>query len=525
MHVRSFCRLCDCSCGVAARVQDGVLQGLEPDDGVPITGSSLCPRASDCPAGVYAPGRVTHPMKRTPEGLVRVSWDEALSGVAAALRKARSRGEPRSIGLYLGEQLQQSDRGYVRALAVAVALGTPSVFSELSEGAGPRLLAAERALGHPAPLLPDIGRAHYVLALGGEQAVLGWGPLVRGRAHGEWLAHSRQTKGTKLVVAGPRRTDFAADATQHLAIRPGSEPFFLLGMLVAIVKGGWHDPQYVRDYTCSWEALTAALAPWSVDRCASMCGIDAAALSGVALKFARAAMAVAVPDASTFCNAHGSLAAWAWMTLHTVTANTLRPGGIYDHDGVFDIHHALALLKTDRAPRTRVGGHPLVLMQAPASAFIEDALVPGEGQVTALVCVRGNPARRLPDAARVDEALQGLDTLVCLATHEDETTAMADWVLPVVHPWEREDFETVGAVLLPRDAARYTPAVVPPAGESRHEADVLADLTAAVGASRGPWGWHVGVVGRWLAKADLASWEQKLAGWVSDADWEEIAAA
>lgn len=525
MNHRTFCRLCEGACGVLAVSDGAVLRAVEPEPQDPVSGGFLCDVARRSPAVLNDERRVTRPLRRSGDGLVAVSWDEAIAGVASALREARSRGEARSIGLYLGEAMQRSDRGLVRALATGVALGTPSVFSELSEGAGPRLLAVERALGHAAPLLPDIGRAHYVLALGGEQDGSGWGPLVRGRAHAEWLAHSRRTKGTRLVVAGPRATAFAKDASQHLAIRPGSEPFLLLGMLVAVVKGGWHDPQYVRDYTRSWDALVGLLAPWTVERCAERCGVDAAALSGVALKFSRAAMAVVVPDASTFASAHASLAAWAWITLHTVTANTLRPGGIYDHEGVFDIHHALALLGSDKAPRTRTTDHALLLMQAPAAALPDEVLVPGEGRVTALLCVRGNPARRLPGAGRVAEALRGLDTLVCLATHEDDTTAMADWVLPVLHPWEREDLETAGAALLPRDAARYTPAVVAPTGEARHEADILAEIAAAVGSARGDWGWHVGLVGRHLATTDLAEWERRLAGWLGDEEWDTLASA
>jgi anaerobic selenocysteine-containing dehydrogenase len=525
MNQRTFCRLCEGACGLVADVDGGALRALAPDTQDPVSGGFICDVATRSVGALAAPGRITQPLHRSGGRLVPVSWDEAIRGVADALKKARAQGEARSIGLYLGEALQRSDRGLVRSLATAAALGTPSVFSELSEGAGPRLLAAERALGHAVPLLPDIGRAHYVLALGGEQEGSGWGPLIRGRAHGDWLAHSRRTKGTKLVVAGPRATDFAREATQHLAIRPGSEPFLLLGMLVAVVKGGWHDPQFVRDYTRGWDALVDALAPWSVERCAARCGVDAAAISGVALKFSRAAMAVAVPDGSTFSNSHAGLTAWAWMTLHTVTANTLRPGGLYDHEGVFDLHHALAMLRSERAPRTRTGGHPLVLMQAPAAALVDEVLVPGEGQVTALLCVRGDPAGRLPGAARVEEALRALGTLVCLSTHHDDTTAMADWVLPVLHPWEREDLETVGAALLPRDAARYTPAVAAPAGEARHEADILAELAASVGAARGAWGWHLGLAGRQIVKADLSAWERNLAGWLSDSEWEGIEAA
>ena len=224
MNHRTFCRLCEGACGLLADTDKGVLRAVEPDPQDPISEGFICETARRSPDVLSDARRVTRPMRRTDGRLVPVSWDEAISGVADALRNARSRGAARSIGLYLGEDLQRSDRGLIRSLATAGALGTPSVFSELSEGAGARLLAAERALGHAAPLLPDIGRAHYVLALGGEQEHSGWGPLVRGRGHSAWLAHSRQTKGTKLVVAGPRATGFAASASQHLSIRPGSSP-------------------------------------------------------------------------------------------------------------------------------------------------------------------------------------------------------------------------------------------------------------------------------------------------------------
>ena len=72
----------------------------------------------------------------------------------------------------------------------------------------------------------------------------------------------------------------------------GTEPYLLLGMLAAIVRGGWYDAQFVKDYTKNFDRLEQALEPWTIEVVAEICGIDAPALSGVALKFSRAAMAV-----------------------------------------------------------------------------------------------------------------------------------------------------------------------------------------------------------------------------------------
>jgi anaerobic selenocysteine-containing dehydrogenase len=526
MSTRTFCRLCDGACGVIAEVADGRLSSILGDSEDKVSEGFVCDVARRSPATLAGPTRVTTPLRREGGRLVPSTWDEAIRDIGARLQTARKRDEARSVGMYLGDALFRSDRGLVRALATAAALGTTSVFSELSEGAGPRLLATEQVLGHPALLLPDIGRAHYVLVLGGDEPDLGWGPRIGGRAHGSWLTHSRKTKGTKLVVAGPAATPFALGADQHLAIRPGTETFLLLGMLAAIVRGDWHDAQFVRDYTEDWDRLVAAMAPWTVDRCAEACGIDAAVLSGVALKFARAAMAVVVPGDGAFAGPHGGVGAWAWVTLHTVTANLLRPGGLYDHEGLFDAHHLLAVLATEKAPRTRVGGHPLLLLQAPAAALVDEVLVPGEGQVSALLCVRGDPVSTLTDPNRTREALGALETLVCLSTHLDQTTELAHWVLPIQHPWEREDFQVLASLSLPRNAARHTPPVVAAPEGVRHEADVLEELVSAVGSgvSRGGWGWPVALAGRTLARADLATWERRLAEWSLETGWDQIVA-
>ena len=74
-----------------------------------------------------------------------------------------------------------------------------------------------------------------------------------GLAHEAWIEHSRKTKGTKVVVVGPRKTVFA-ERMNRPAIRPGTEVFFLLGMLSAAVAGDWRDKQFVDDYAAGWIA-------------------------------------------------------------------------------------------------------------------------------------------------------------------------------------------------------------------------------------------------------------------------------
>ena len=239
------------------------------------------------------------------------TWAEALADIGSRMQDIRGRGGPAALGVYLGQAVQRSSRDWLASVGLGVGLGTPHVFSELSLGMGPRLHLTELMIGHAASLNSDLGRAHHLVVFGGEQPDLDWGPGNQGLAHEAWIAHSRKTKGTKVVVVGPRKTPFAAEMNQYLAIRPGTEPFFLLGMLSAAVAGDWRDQQFVDDYTTGWAQLVELVAPWPVERCARICGVEAATLSGVALKFCRSAMSVAHPDYSTFANAQAGVGAWA----------------------------------------------------------------------------------------------------------------------------------------------------------------------------------------------------------------------
>jgi anaerobic selenocysteine-containing dehydrogenase len=105
-----------------------------------------------------------------------------------------------------------------------------------------------------------------MLLLGADPHARGWGPLQQGQGLGADLAHSRKTKSTKVVAVDARRTPMAAAADLHLPILPGTELFFVLGMIRAILDNKWQDAQFIRDYTRDIDALEAALAPWPLAR-------------------------------------------------------------------------------------------------------------------------------------------------------------------------------------------------------------------------------------------------------------------
>ena len=517
----TFCRLCDSRCGLEAEVVDDRLVALQADNDDPVGAGFICDIANQSIDAIVDPTRITEPMKRVGGHLTPVSWNQAIEEIGAELRRIRGASGPNAIGLYIGSSVQRSTRNSVRSLAFGVGAGTRNIFSELCLGAGPRLWIAEQMIGHPAPLLADVSRAHYVLLLSGEQRDLGWGPVEAGMGHEAWIQHSRRTKKTKVIVADPRTTELSGTMDGHLPILPGSEPYLMLGMLHAIVTGGWVDTQFIRDYTSGYEHLKTAIAPWTVDRCAALCGIEADKLSGVALKFSRSAMSVIQPAAHSFNNQAGALGAWAWMAIHAVTANLLRPGGLYENSGAIDLFPVLSQMPTNRAPATQITGHPLLLMQAPATAMPEE--VRG-GEVYALITVSGNPVGRLPQPENTKKALRDLDLFVYIGSTEDASAREAHWVLPAAHPWEQATLCLHDNILLPHKGTMWTAPLVSPRGDAQPEEAILAQLFSELrpGLRKSAWGTHVGLLGRHLATTDLAQWESRAIDWADDLDLESL---
>ena len=470
-------------------MDDGRIDGDRSD---PVSLGFVCDEARASYARLRSPDRILAARS------AGSSTDDAIAAAARILSDARRRGSQR-IGLYLGRRLARDQLGYLRSLAFAIGVGTPEIYGEVLEGAEARLQATELVLGAPIPLLSDLSRAQTVLLLGGDPEARDWGPLHRGMRYGADLRTARAGKKLRLFVADPRSPE--GDAT-HLAILPGRETFLFLGLLQALVSGSLVETQFVRDQTTGFEALQEALAAWPLDRCAAACGLDGAAIAGAALKIARSPTAVVHPGWTAFAGHAPLVGAWAWLAIHGVTAHLLRPGGLYDHKGAFDLGRVIGRVPSGSAPKD-AANRSLLLLQAPA-ADLRTAVEANALDV--LLCIEGDPLTTIPGLS-----LDGV-RVIALDTHETATTRAAEIVLPVADAWERFDQQIVDASLLPvHGVARANPIVEPPPGVAPTEA-VLRSLFAAteVGVRGSAFGLHLAMSARFLAHVELSSWMGRL---------------
>ena len=82
-EVKTFCRVCEPSCGLVARVEDDEIVSLKPDKSHPVTKGFACHKGIATLEIHQDPDRLDHPMKRDSAGnLSQVSWQVAADEIA-----------------------------------------------------------------------------------------------------------------------------------------------------------------------------------------------------------------------------------------------------------------------------------------------------------------------------------------------------------------------------------------------------------------------------------------------------------
>ena len=104
-------------------------------------------------------------------------------------------------------------------------------------------------------------------------------------------------------------------------------------------------------------------------------------------------------------------------------------------------------------------GLPEFAGELPVATLADEIRTPGEGQVRALLTLSGNPVSSTPDGAGLAEAIRSLDFVAAVDFYVNETTRLADVILPPTGALERDHYDLVFHTLAVRNTARFTPAL------------------------------------------------------------------
>jgi anaerobic selenocysteine-containing dehydrogenase len=474
----SVCGQCPAGCGVVVRVSEGRAKKVEGNPLHPVNRGKLCARGQAALQALYHPERLGHPMKLSGErgsgSYKPVSWEEALSLLMASLKKVKAEA-PGSL-LMLTEPM----RGHAGLVAGRFMKAFGSPHRVAWDPFGPDAMLAANATVYGVRDLPehDLANARYLLSFSGDYLETGISPVHYAREYGR-MRGDRETIRGKVVHFGPRLSMTAAAADLFLPCAPGTEGIVALGIAHVMVR----DRLTAASSTAG--RLADDLGGYSPEEVEKKTGVHAHDIAAVAEEFSRNQPGLAIAGTGAATGPDGAFHCAAVALLNVLAGNVGKPGGVSFPN------RAQAFAK--------YGAEAPLLAPFPESGYagVRAALEKMRGGAFRMAILSGatNPAFTLPPSLKFSEALSKVPFVVAFASFLDETTSLADLVLPVptgLEAWG-DDLAPVGHA----GAVTLCQPVVEPLHDTRSMPDVLIAAAKELGgepAKALPWGSFRGCI-------------------------------
>ncbi|HWI20868.1 MAG TPA: molybdopterin-dependent oxidoreductase [Vicinamibacterales bacterium] len=432
----SICPLCAAGCGVIARVMEGdaevfrngqagvIRMGLakklegNPEDA--ISQGKLCARGQAAIQVTYHPDRLDKPKKRSGERgsgqFVDITWDEAIKELAAKLDELAAANDQASLA-YLTKPRRSRRLELVADLLQKFGAKAPVTYEFFDD----EVLRRANAISFGSHQLPtfDLENARYVISFGAEFLGTWNSALAHSAAYGR-MRQGKPGARPKFVHVDARLSQTAANADEFVACKPGTE-----GVL-ALALAGDETPE----------------------NAAAKTGVPVATIQRLAREFSTHGPAVALIGGAPLAHTNAAFHAAAVNRLNQVAKTVNQPGG-------------LSFAAQGNAVATR----PIkeIVDAAPKVLLIDDV----------------NPVYGTPSAMKMADALKRVPFIVSFGSFIDETSVLADLILPdhsFLESWVDAAPESGSAKAVP---TKFGP-VMRPLYDTRSTPDVLLAVSKAL---------------------------------------------
>lgn len=449
----------------------GKVRGARGND---YTDGVVCAKVARYAERVHHPDRLTAPLRRVGErgrGLdayEEISWDQALDAVAEALLQAEQRYGSETVWpyFYAGTMgLVQRDGIERLRHAKRYSRQNSTICTKLVVTGWNAACGARRG-----PDAREMAEADLIVIWGGNPV----NTQVNVMTH---VAKARKARGAKLVVVDPYRTGTAAQADQHLALKPGTDGALAAAVISVLLAEGYADRSYMAKYS-DWDAeLEGHFAACTPAWAAAITGLGEDEIVSFARLYGQTRRSYIRVGYGFSRARNGASSVHAVACLPTVTGAWQYPGGgaMQGQSSIYGLDETLiqGLDVKDRSTR--------LLDQSRIGPILTgDSRDLGDGPpVTALFIQNTNPMVVCPESAKVAEGFARPDLFTCV--HEQfmtETAAMADVVLPATTFLEHDDVYVAGG----HTYLQVTKAVIDPLPECRSNHEVICGLAERLGA-------------------------------------------
>ena len=466
-QVRTFCRICEPSCGLVAHVDNGRLVKLSPDRDHPVTQGFSCHKGLAAVDVHHDPDRLDHPQLRAADGSWRdATWDEAMAEIATRWRAVVAEHGEQATAAYIGNPMAFNALGTLHVGQMLRGLGVRRSFSSGTQDCANKFVASEAVFGssnvHP---IPDLDQTDLCLVIGenprASQASFYSIPNVLG------AMRRAAARGARFVFVNPRRIETPERGIgDTVLIRPDTDVWFLASLLHEIDRLGGFRDELVARHGQRLAELRRFIAPYAPEATAAVTGIPADTVRELARAWVDTPRASVHASTGINMGRQGTLAYWLVHMLSFVTGRLDVEGGNLKSDGFYPNARSgqgtpeQGYVDTEFG-RLRRGALPGTLMS--------HAILDAEQPIRAMIVVAGNPLLSIAGQDRLRKAFEQLELLVVVDIYPSATAELAHVVLPSTDMYERDDLNIVNIGTSAQPFAQYTPAVVAPAAQRRPE--------------------------------------------------------
>lgn len=465
------CPLCAAGCGTIVRVMEGdaeVVRGgqlgvvrrslakkLEGHPAHPISAGTLCVRGQAALQLPYHPDRIRQPLQRTGARgtgpLQPIAWDAAIAALVARLDGLSDR-----TGLaYWTRPGASVRRDLVDTFLARFGAPPSATFALFDE---PVLRQANQwSFGHAQLPTLDLGHTGLLLSFGAD--LLGtWNtPVAQSGAYGRMRQGRPGIRGAFIQVE-PRLSLTGASADQWVPLTPGTEGVLALGLAHVLLAAQLKTPAMAGAAGALIDGWAAGLPAYTPARVAQQTGVSAAKIERLAHQLVEQTPAVAIIGGAPLAHTHGLFQALAVNALTALLGSVGQPGGL---------SFMPQLASTAPTPTHAV---------RPVAATLT-ALQGGNASPVQVLIVDGvDPVYGTPAAAKTREALLKIPYLVSVGSFLDDTSSLADLILPdhtFAEGWTDARPEAGATVAV----WTVAPPAMPPLYDTRATAEVLLDVS------------------------------------------------
>jgi anaerobic selenocysteine-containing dehydrogenase len=465
---RSVCpHDCPSACALLLDAPDGRLATVTGDPHHPFTQGVICGKVRAYAERVHSPLRVLRPLRRVgPKGTGRfqpLSWDDAIEEIAARWRRIIEVDGPEAIlpFSYAGTM------GQVQYFA-----GHP-LFHALGASRLDRTICIATAYAGWRATVGAVTGNDSEQMVGADLIVL-WGiNAAYTSINVMTLVKQARERGAHVIAVDPYRTPTAAEADEHLAVRPGTDAALALAVMHVLIGEGRVDHDYIGRATVGYARLAEHVKAWPPERAAAITGVPAARITAFARRYGAGPRAFIRVGIGLSRHDNGGMTCRTLACLPALTGAYADPhgGALLSSGGAFGLDLTV-FERPDLLPRP---APRLINMIRLGRTLTDPALRP---PVRALYVYNANPAAVCPDQTHVLRGLARDDLFTVV--HEQVLTDTAHWadlVLPATMSVEHEDlYRSYGHVHL-----QLARPVLEPPGEARTNWEVFGRLARALG--------------------------------------------